>query len=59
MKEDLTFKQDEMSKSEATASGLAGGEHDVRDEIISNTDKFHLLRMLSMTQITIVALCEV
>jgi len=29
MKEDLSFKQDEMSKSEATASGLAGGEHDI------------------------------
>ena len=25
MKDDLTFKQNEMEKSEATASGLAGG----------------------------------
>ena len=26
MKEDLAFKENEMKKSEATASGLAGGE---------------------------------
>ena len=27
MKDDLSFKQNEMEKSEATASGLAGGRH--------------------------------
>jgi len=27
MKDDLSFKQNEMEKSEATASGLAGGEY--------------------------------
>jgi len=27
MKDDLSFKENEMQKSEATASGLAGGEY--------------------------------